>query len=116
MRARFAFGAVLVATLGSATAVFAEPVPAWGRDEKLVVTLKHPDADALSAQGAGALAFRIRIAAARVCGGDDPIVRTSDQFRRCQDAVIDRAVAALDAPMVAQALGRQAGFTSAAQP
>jgi UrcA family protein len=56
--------------------------------------------------GAKALALRIRVAAAQVCGGEDPVVRLGDGFYRCQEASIGRAVATLDSPLLADALGR----------
>jgi|HubBroStandDraft_2_1064218.scaffolds.fasta_scaffold250637_2 UrcA family protein len=72
-----------------------------------VVTLKYVDADIHTVRGARSLAMRVRVAAASVCGADVlPIVRTGDQFARCRNAAIDRAIAGLNAPLLADALGR----------
>jgi UrcA family protein len=78
-----------------------------GDEERNVVRLKYAEADLQTVQGAKALALRLRIAAADVCGGESPLVRTGGQFARCREAAIDRAIAALDAPLLADALGRR---------
>ena len=96
----------------SAIAAASEPASAakvymYGQSGRSVVTLKYADADLHTAQGAKALALRVRVAAAHVCGGDElAIVRTGEQFTWCRDAAIDRALAGVDAPLLAAALGR----------
>ncbi|MDB5483490.1 MAG: hypothetical protein JWO83_4543 [Caulobacteraceae bacterium] len=82
--------------------------PAVASDEQRnVIKLKYVEADLQTLQGAKALALRLRVAAADVCGGELPLVRTGDQFVRCREAAIDRAIATLNAPLLAQALGRR---------
>ena len=78
-----------------------------GDEQRNVITLKYAEADLQTARGAKALALRLRVAAADVCGGELPLVRTGDQFARCREAAIDRAIAPLNAPLLAQALGRR---------
>jgi UrcA family protein len=78
-----------------------------GDEQRSVIKLKYAEADLQTAMGAKALAFRLRIAAADVCGGELPLVRTGDQFARCREAAIDRAITTLNAPLLADALGRR---------
>jgi UrcA family protein len=75
-------------------------------DEQVVV--KYSPADLHTAKGAHSLALRIRIAAAKVCGSETIFAYpNNDGFIRCRETAIDNAVKGLDAPLVAQALGRQ---------
>jgi UrcA family protein len=78
-----------------------------GEEQRNVIRLKYAEADLQTIRGAKALAFRLRIAAAAVCGGENPLVRTGAQFARCREAAIDRAIVTLNAPLLAQALGRR---------
>jgi UrcA family protein len=75
-------------------------------DQLNAIKLKYSEADLQTVRGAKALAFRVRVAADHLCGGDRALVRTGDAFARCRDATIDRALASLQAPLVSQALGR----------
>jgi UrcA family protein len=77
-----------------------------GDEERNVIRLKYAEADLQTVRGAKALALRLRVAAAEVCGGESPLVRTGGQFPRCREAAIDRAIATLNAPLLADALGR----------
>jgi UrcA family protein len=96
----------LCAVLGGGVAANAADVDPYGEGGLNLVTLKYAASDIHTAGGARSLALRVRVAAAKVCGGDDPTVRTSDQFPRCREAAIDRAIAGLNAPLLAAALGR----------
>ena len=81
------------------------PVPA-GDEQRSIVKLKYAGDDLQTVRGAKALAPRLRVSAADVCGGEFPLVRTGDQFARRREAAVDRAIATLNAPLLAQALGR----------
>jgi UrcA family protein len=71
------------------------------------VILKVKNADLRSPSGAKEAALRVRVAADKVCGGDrDPVLRSGDGFGRCREAAIDRAIGSVDAPLLAEALGR----------
>lgn len=78
-----------------------------GDEQRNVIRLKYAEADLQTVRGAKALALRLRVAAAEVCGGESPLVRTGGQFARCREATIDRAIATLNAPLLADALGRR---------
>src|SRR5580658_2604547 len=78
-----------------------------GGDQRSVIRLKYAQADLQTVRGAKALALRLRIAAADVCGGEFALVRTGNQFARCREAAIDRAITTLNAPLLADALGRR---------
>ena len=77
-----------------------------GDEQRNVIRLKYAEADLQTIRGAKALALRLRIAADSVCGGESPLVRAGAQFMRCREATIDRAIAPLNAPLLADALGR----------
>jgi UrcA family protein len=69
--------------------------------------VRYSPADVHTAKGAQSLALRIRVAAAKACGSEtDFFYPNSDGFIRCRERAIDKAIRSLDAPMVAQALGR----------
>jgi UrcA family protein len=68
--------------------------------------LHYVEADLRTRAGAKAFAGRLRVAAAHVCGDDDIVLKTGFRFYRCQERVLDDALARLDAPLVAEALGR----------
>src|SRR5262249_53726879 len=100
-----AFTAALAAAASAAAMTpTAVAVAGFGDNEKVSAPVRYADAETRDLQGAKKVAFRIRIAAAKVCGGDDPVVRAGEQFQRCQHAAIDRAVRDLGSPMVADAL------------
>jgi len=99
---RTGIAALLAAGLiaGAATAASAAP------EEPVVVRVSN--ADLATPQGAREVALRIRVAAERACGVDEiPIeVRFTWAFRACREDAISRAVAQLDDPQLAAALGR----------
>jgi UrcA family protein len=99
-----ALAAALTAT--AASPAFAAPLAIWGDDEKVAAKVAYEDADLRTTAGAAHIAFRIRTAARQVCGGDNPVVASGVRFQHCQHKAIDQAVATLEAPLVADALGR----------
>jgi UrcA family protein len=78
-------------------------------------TVTYSDLDLNTAAGAQRMAFRLRVAANRVCGGDDPLVHSGNQLVPCRKAAIARAIAGLDAPLVKEALGIATGRSEVAQ-
>ena len=72
-----------------------------------VIIIRATDADLRTAAGVPSLAFHIRLAANKVCGGDDPLARQDADFPSCRRAAIARAIGGLDAPMLAAALGQK---------
>jgi UrcA family protein len=106
IRKQPASGVAFVAAAAIASPVLAAPLTLWGDDEKVVATVAYQDAELHTSDGAAKVAGRIRVAARHVCGGNDPVVAASHRFARCQHTVIDQAIASLDAPLVADALGR----------
>jgi UrcA family protein len=109
--------AACVTALAGALAVAAPAVSApltfCDSDEQVTVVVHYVDADLRSPKAAARLANRVRSAARRVCGGDDPVVATGVNFAACQDQAIDRALATLDAPLLVDALGRGPNATVA---
>lgn len=105
-------GHLLRAALGVCTALafgapaFASGVDVYGGAGRFTANVKITNSDLHTLAGAKTLALRLRVAAAEVCGGDDPVLRASSGFARCQEASIDRATATLDSPLLADALGR----------
>jgi|SRR5580698_2306657 UrcA family protein len=71
------------------------------------VTINASDADLNTAAGARVLAVHLRLAANKVCGGDNPLARRDADFPSCRRAAIARAVGRLDAPLLAEALGQK---------
>lgn len=105
-RAGFAAMAGVVLAAGATAATAADRDPFAGAAPR-AIAIHASQADLASPARARALAIRIRAAASTVCGGDvDPVVRTSDLFAKCREAAIDHALSALNAPVLAQALGR----------
>jgi UrcA family protein len=101
----------LSAALFFGAAAAAASLDPYGANEQVVETVKVADADLHTAKGAKALALRIHAAAERACGGDteflvDETILFSNGFIRCREAAIDRAIKDLDAPLLAEALGR----------
>lgn len=108
MMPRFVFRAALGlgVALTLAASATAGDLDVYGGAERMAVNVKVTDSDLHTLAGAKALALRIRVATAQVCGGEDPVIRDSDGFARCQEASIARAVATLNSPLLADALGR----------
>lgn len=113
MFARFTFAAIAAAATVAATAAYAQPIGVWGDNDKTQARVTYSDSEVRTLSGAKALAFRIRVAAARVCGADDPIVRSGWRFADCRESAIDRAVRTLGSSLVADALGRQTTLATA---
>ena len=67
--------------------------------------VRFGDLDPSTEAGAKRLAFRIRIAAQAVCGGDDLKVRFGAGFERCVSASLQQAAGDLNNSMVSGALG-----------
>ena len=97
---------VFAAALAAGAPAFAGPLSVRSDDETTSVTVRYDDTETRTAEGASKLAFRIRMAARKVCGGDNPVVVSGSGFQHCQHRAIDRALASLGAPLVADALGR----------
>jgi UrcA family protein len=94
----------LCAAAAFASTAAAQPQPTPGRVEQVV---QLGDIDLHTQAGAKVAARRIHIAADYVCGGDNLLWRRDFDFPACRDAAIDRALAALQAPLVSAALDRQ---------
>jgi UrcA family protein len=103
---RISLSALTFAAVVAASPVLSAPLSVWNDDEKVAVKVAYQDAELRSPAGAARLAFRIRTAARQACGGDNLLVTTGFRFLRCQHRAIDQALATLDAPLVADALGR----------
>ena len=86
-----------------AIAASSEPI---GKDDGVVVQLKITDADLHTPEGAKSLAWRIRVAATRLCGGEQAMIVAGEDRLQCREAAIDRAIRDLNSPLVADALGR----------
>jgi len=82
-----------------ACAASAQPVPSNA------VRIKVTPADLNTPDGAQRLAFRIRVAAYNVCGGNFPLGRYAADFDDCRQSAIEHSVAGIDAPVLARALG-----------
>jgi UrcA family protein len=100
---------VAVAIAAVSTPALATPLCVWANDERVSVIVHYQDAELQTPAGAAKLASRVRSAAFKVCGGSDPLIFMGAGFGRCQRTAIDRAVATLNAPLVADALGRETG-------
>lgn len=68
-------------------------------------TVHLGDIDVNTQAGAKVAAQRIRNAADDVCNRAIPLGRADSDFYVCRDGAIDRALASLQAPLVAAALG-----------
>ena len=95
-------------------AVAATPQSVGGDNREVNVRVRYTEAETRSPVGSRAVALRVRKAADRVCGGDNPLLRPTPRFQRCRDATIDRVVRTLDAAPVAEALGRATGVSAVA--
>ena len=69
-------------------------------------TVHFGDLDVGSSGGAKQLAFRIRVAAYAVCGGDNVIAREDHDFAACVRGSVNRAATRLDIASLNAALGR----------
>jgi UrcA family protein len=87
-------------------AVFASPAAA--QPEQITRVVHVGDLDLHTQADAKIAARRIHVAADYVCGGDNTLFRQDWSFDQCRDGAIDRALASLQAPLVAAALGRPA--------
>jgi UrcA family protein len=101
----------LIVALGVSTALGVCGIASaagYAAGEPASVVVRTDDVDLHTVAGARLMALRIRNAAAAVCGGQiEPVaLRFSDGFVRCREAAVDRAVRDLNAPMVAEAVGR----------
>ncbi len=105
LRTCAAFAIAAIAVIAGAPAS-AAPLPVWDDDATVSVTVHYQRAELGTQAGAARLAQRIRLAAREVCGGGDPLARMQFNFDACRRHAIDRAIATLDAPLLADALGR----------
>jgi UrcA family protein len=93
----------LFAAAALAAPALADP-NGFGDTQRVSRTVHLADVDLHTTDGAKVAAWRIRNAAADVCGGDWR--STAFDFNACRNQAIDRALASLDAPLVSAALGR----------
>ena len=93
---------IIIAAVLSATAATAQP-PATPKLDAVTVRYSAPELS--TATGARNLALRIRVAANRLCGGEDPIARAFSATTDCRRTAEARAAAELGAPLVSHALG-----------
>lgn len=89
------------------TAIAAAPIRAASFDRPQV-TVSYSDLDLSRPAGAAALLDRLSTAARAVCGGVPDIrnLAAMSNFRACRKEAMDRAVASIRAPLVAQLYGR----------
>jgi UrcA family protein len=66
--------------------------------------VRFGDLDTSTSVGAQRLAFRLRVAARSVCGGDSPAVRSGDGFQACVRTALEQAAVRINRPMVTEAL------------
>jgi UrcA family protein len=103
MFTKTAFAAL--AALSLAASVHAEPASQPVNADKVSVSISVADLNLTSQAGARVALQRVRNAARTICG-DEPDNRDqkyAGQFQACVQAVVDRAVATLGAPMVSAA-------------
>jgi UrcA family protein len=79
------------------------------------VEIRYDAAALATADGAAALASRIKDAAALVCGGDSVIDQQAVDYDVCREGAIDAALSSVRAPMVSEALGRHSLTSLAAR-
>jgi UrcA family protein len=94
----FICGALLCASMAAGAAT-AQPDPSDA------VRIKVTAADLNTPDGVKRLALRLRVAAYEVCGGNTPHGREATDFDACRQSAIEHAVAGIDAPVLARALG-----------
>ena len=102
----FLAGAALAAA--SASQASAAPNPTM-----VMRKVRYMDSELSTAEGAARIALRVRVAAAAVCDGDNPLVRRSASFEACREHAMQRAADELHAPLVTSAMGL--GLTKFAQ-
>ena len=85
-----------------------------GQHSNNAIKLKYTEADLNTAQGAKALAGRIRLAADRACRAEAPSASDAGELMECRQRAIARAIKDLNAPLLADALGRSAGLPAVA--
>jgi UrcA family protein len=98
------FALIALATFSTAGAALAQP-PAAGAPD--AVSVRYAAHDLADPAGARNIALRIRVAANRLCGGEDPVARSAFDIAACRQATEAHAAAALAAPLVSHALGLQ---------
>ena len=98
-----ALGVSAALTLGASA--FAGPQTPGPNDGVEIV--RATSAELQSPDGARRVAFRVRVAADRACGGDVyPLyVRASTGFQTCREEAVDRAAEQVNAPLLSRALG-----------
>ena len=69
------------------------------------IRIKVKGAELSTPDGARRVALRLRVAAYQVCGGYAPNGREAADFDACRQSAIQRAMAGIDAPLLARALG-----------
>jgi UrcA family protein len=77
-----------------------------GQNQGAAIKLRCVQADLHSSQGAKALARRIRAAAVQACSAEALFADALVVERECKEAAINRVIRELNAPLVADALGR----------
>jgi len=95
----------LFAAAALAAPALADP-NGFGEIQQVSRTVHVGDVDLHTTDGARVAARRIKNAASYVCGGDSRLALMSSDFSACRRDAIDRALAAIDAPLVSAALGR----------
>lgn len=95
--------ALCLACLGINTSANAGGVAAQNDNDGSVVKLRYSQADLGSAQGAKALAQRIREAADRACHADALFAADVGVESDCREAAVNRAIKDLHAPLLADA-------------
>jgi UrcA family protein len=81
------------------------------------VTVRYSDLNLSSEAGARAILARITDAASRACGGDVDLrmLERRALYYRCKAETVDRAVRALDAPLVTAMAARSGAIATLAQ-
>jgi UrcA family protein len=101
---------LVIAAVSAAAALFAGAANAGSVSiydaSQNIVTINTTGLDIHSSDGARVLAERVRIAAWKVCGGDNPLARADSDFDKCRREAIDRAIASFASPELARVLGR----------
>jgi UrcA family protein len=96
----------LSATLAIVASANAEGTAVQGQTQGATIKLQYTQAELHSAQGAKALARRIREAAVQSCSAEAPYADALVVESECREAAINRAIRDLNSPLVADALGR----------
>ena len=96
--------ALAIATFAGAAVTHAQPADAYGA-QLVSASVRTDDLNPATSAGAQRLAFRIRIAAQSVCGGELRNVRTGAGFDACVRDTLAATASKLNDPMVSAALG-----------